>query len=103
MVTIYNWEPITTNLHVASAYVNPDSSFSNMPLVRAGRAAVRLVLRPKEDMPRPLLELRWLLEGGLNLAEENRMFPRLVAKEELNARDPDGVPREKGEAPYCPE
>ena len=51
-----------------------------MPLVRAGRADVRLVLRPNEDIPRTLLVLLRLLDVGLNLAEENLMFVRLLVK-----------------------
>ena len=51
-----------------------------MALVRAGLVAVRLVLRPNEDMPRPLLAILILLDGGLNLADENFILERLFVK-----------------------
>ncbi len=79
-------------------YASPERSFSNTPFVLAGRVAVRLVLLPKEDMPRPLFELR-IFEGGLNLAEENLMFPRLLEKEGLKERGVAALPKERGGVP----
>ena len=51
-----------------------------MPRVLAGLAAVRLVLRPNEDMPLLLLEPRRLRGGGLKRAEEYLMLPRRPLK-----------------------
>lgn len=81
-----------------------DKIFSKTPLVLAGRAAERLVLRPKEDMPRLRLEPLRPLEGGLNRAEEYLMFPRQVVKEGLKElREPVALAIERGRFSYCPD
>ena len=59
------------------------------------------MLRPNDDIPRPLLELLRLLEGGLNLAEENLIFPRLAVKEGMELVV--APLRGKKGFPYCPE
>ena len=77
-------------------YARPKSSFSKTPLVLAGLAAVLLVLRPNEDMPRPLLELLKLFDGGLNLADEYLTLARRLEKYWLTEALLEYVPKDRG-------
>ena len=89
---------------LATTHAKPERSFSKTALVLAGLAAERLVLRPKEDIPRPRFELLMLLVEVVKRAEENLMFPR-----RLKDREPDPPPMAApprlsgGVLPYCPE